>query len=290
MTIPIFTGLAEVVDEYDLFIIDLWGVVHDGVSIYPAAAHCLSQLSKRNCSVVLLSNAARPSTSIAAHLVKLGVTTDMYDQLITSGDATAEAVATGYNGHGENCGPLYFHLGPERCRPTLDACGGREVELDVAELIICTGLFDDDTEQPEDYSELFKSAVARGLPMVCANPDITANRGGKIIHCAGALAALYEKLGGSVQRFGKPFPGIYERLFAKFPEIPRSRAVMIGDNLLTDIRGARQVGIDAIWIGGGIHAAALGLGSDGRLNSEKLQEVVDQFGEWPKAVLPWFSW
>ncbi len=285
MNIPILTGLAGIADEYDLFIVDIWGVVHDGVTVYPAAAHCLRRLRQRNARVVLLSNAARPSVSVAAHLLKLGVGSDMYDWLLTSGDATVNAVTTG-----DNAGPVYFHIGPERCRPTLDACGGREVALDAAELIICTGLFDDETEQVEDYTELLKLAVACGLPMICANPDIIVNRGGKNIPCAGAIAASYEELGGTVQRFGKPFPVIFDRLFAEIPEIPRSRAVMIGDSLATDICGARQAGIDAIWIGGGIHAETLNMGPDGRLHPDKVHEVAKRAGEWPKAILPWLSW
>ncbi|WP_419905161.1 TIGR01459 family HAD-type hydrolase [Kiloniella sp.] len=214
MNIPILTGLSEIADDYDLFILDLWGVVHDGVTIYPGAAECLRLLRQRNAGVVLLSNAARPSNAIAAHLLKLGVKADMYDWLLTSGDVTANAVAAKGNGPKNNTqvdetqdhelGPAYFHLGPERCRPTLEACGGREVTLDNAELLICTGLIDEKTERVEDYAELLKSALACGLPMICANPDIVINRGGKVIHCAGALAAFYEKLGGTVERYGKP--------------------------------------------------------------------------------------
>ena len=290
MSIPILTGLAGMADDYDLFILDLWGVVRDGVTVYPGAAHCLRRLRRRGSRVVLLSNAARPSDSVAAHLVELGVEADMYDWLLTSGDVTANAVAARAAGHGDDAGLAYFHLGPERCRPTLDACGGREVALDAAELIICTGLLDEETGQAEDYAELLKSAVARGLSMICANPDIVVKRGGKIIPCAGAVAAFYEELGGTVQRFGKPFPDIFDRLFAESPEIPRARAVMIGDGLPTDIRGARQAGIDAIWIGGGIHAEALDMGPDGRLHPDKVHKVAEQAGERPNAVLPWLSW
>ncbi|MBL4646048.1 MAG: TIGR01459 family HAD-type hydrolase [Rhizobiales bacterium] len=229
MKLPILTGLAGMADDYDLFILDLWGVVHDGVTVYPSAAHCLHRLRQRGAKVVLLSNAARLSTSVAAHLVELGVGADMYDWLLTSGDVTANAVRT--LGHGDNASPAYFHIGPERTRPTLNACGGREVTLNEAELIICTGLFNDETERVEDYVELLDSAVARDLLMICANPDTVVKRGGKIIPCAGAVAAFYEELGGVVQRFGKPFLDIFDRVFAENPEIPRCRIVMIGDSL-----------------------------------------------------------
>ena len=290
MNIPILTGLGEVADDYDLFILDLWGVVHDGVSVFPGAADCLRRLRQRDARVVLLSNAARLSADVAAQLEDLGVAADMYDWLLTSGDATVNAVAARAYGQGNDEGPAWFHLGPERCRPTLEACGGREVALDAAELIICTGLFDAETEQAEDYTELLTSAVARDLTMICVNPDIVVKQGGKTFPCAGAVAALYEQLGGTVERFGKPFPIIFDRLFAQSPEIPRSRAVMIGDSLATDVRGARQAGIEAIWIGGGIHAEALDMGPDGQLHPDKVYQVAEQAGERPRAILPWLSW
>lgn len=290
MNIPILTGLAELADDYDLFILDLWGVVHEGVSVFPGAADCLRRLRQRDARVVLLSNAARLSAHVAAQLEVLGVAADMYDWLLTSGDATVSAVAARAYGQGDDEGPAWFHLGPERCRPTLEACGGREVALDAAELIICTGLFDAETEQAEDYTELLTSAVARDLPMICANPDLVVNWGGRNIPCAGAVATLYEELGGTVERFGKPFPIIFDRLFAQSPETPRSRAVMIGDSLATDVRGARQAGIDAIWIGGGIHAEALDMGPDGQLHPDKVHQVAEQADERPRAILPWLSW
>ncbi len=290
MNIPILGGLAEMADDYDLFILDLWGVVHDGVTVYPGAANCLRRLRRRGARVVLLSNAARLSASVAVHLTELGIEPELYDCLLTSGDATANIMASGATGTGADARPAYFHLGPERCRPTLDACGGREVTIDAAEMIICTGLFDDETEQAEDYRGLLAAAVVRGLPMICVNPDVVANRGGQIISCAGAVAALYEELGGTVQRFGKPFPDIFDRLFAESPEIPRARAVMIGDSLATDIRGARRAGIDAIWIGGGIHAEALALVPDGHLDQDTVDGVAEQSGERPKAMLPWLQW
>jgi HAD superfamily hydrolase (TIGR01459 family) len=290
MNIPILGGLAGMADDYDLFILDLWGVVHDGVTVYPGAANCLRRLRQRGARVVLLSNAARPSASVALHLTELGVEAELYDWLLTSGEATANTIASGATGTGADARPAYFHLGPERCRPTLDACGGREVAIEAAEMIICTGLFDDETEQAEDYRGLLAAAAARGLPMICANPDVVVNRGGQMIPCAGAVAAFYEELGGTVQRFGKPLPDIFDRLFAENPEIPRTRAVMIGDSLATDIRGARRAGIDAIWIGGGIHAEALALGPDGQLDQDKVHGVAEQSGERPKAMLPWLQW
>lgn len=290
MNIPILGGLVELANDYDLFIIDLWGVVHDGVTIYPGATNCLKRLRQRGARVVLLSNSARPSATVALHLSELGVAAELYDWLLTSGEATAITISSGASGTGANAQPAFFHLGPKRCQATLDACGGQEVTIEAAELIICTGLFDDETDQASDYRDLLTVAAARDLPMICANPDVVANRGGQLVPCAGSVAAFYEELGGTVQRFGKPFPDIFDRLFAESPEILRSRAVMIGDSLATDIRGARQAGIDSIWIAGGIHAKALDLRADGQLDQRKVHDQAEQAGERPRAMIPWLQW
>ncbi|MBT3532796.1 MAG: TIGR01459 family HAD-type hydrolase, partial [Rhodospirillaceae bacterium] len=226
----------------------------------------------------------RPSVSVSGHLEELGVAPSLYDWLLTSGEATASAIAA------RQPQPAYFHLGPERNRPTLDACGGREVSIAAAELILCTGLFDDEADRAEDYREILQGAAARDLPMICANPDLVVMRGEQMIPCAGAVAAFYEELGGRVQRFGKPFPDIFERLFAASPDIPKSRTVMVGDGLPTDIQGARRAGIDAVWVAGGIHADDLGLGPDGHLLQDKVHATAKAAGEWPRAILPWLRW
>lgn len=278
------SGVAEVAADYDLFIFDLWGVVHDGVAVYPGAADCLRRLRARGKKVVLLSNAPRPSASVAGHLAEMGVADELYDWLLTSGEATATTLAA------QVPQPAYFHLGPERNQSTLDACGGREVPLDEAELILCTGLFDDDVDQAADYRDMLLAAIGRDVPLVCANPDVVVMRGEQMVPCAGAVAALYEELGGQVRRFGKPFPEIFDRLFAASPEIPRDRAVMVGDGLATDIQGARRAGIDAIWITGGIHAGEVGMRPDGGFDGDKMRQRAEQAGEQPRAALSRLQW
>ncbi|MDP7548417.1 MAG: TIGR01459 family HAD-type hydrolase, partial [Alphaproteobacteria bacterium] len=195
MSISIINGLAEMADDYDLFIFDLWGVVHDGVAAYPGATDCLRRLRQRRARVVLLSNVPRPSASVTRHLVELGIANELYDWLLTSGEATANTIAATAKGSGADARPAYFHLGPERSRPTLDACGGREVGIEAAEMIICTGLFDDVADRAEDYRDFLTGAVDRGLPMICANPDVVVMRGDQVVQCAGAVAAFYEDLG-----------------------------------------------------------------------------------------------
>ncbi|WP_299379129.1 TIGR01459 family HAD-type hydrolase [uncultured Kiloniella sp.] len=290
MHIQILKGLSEVIDDYDLFIFDLWGVMHDGITAYPDAIKCLQTLRARKSSeIILLSNAARLSSSITAHLTSLGIAEDMYDALLTSGDVTASILSDREKQQSHPRGPRYFHIGPERAQPTLDACGGQEVVLEDAELVICTGFFRKE-DQVNSYTDLLKSALTLNLPMICANPDIVIHRGGKIIPCPGAIAAHYEELGGAVERFGKPYPAIYNSVFSNLTKIPRPRAVMIGDSLTTDIRGARQAGIDSLWISGGIHAKDLNMQPSGQLEPDKVHEIAEQAGECPRAILPWLRW
>lgn len=290
MHIQILKGLSEVIDDYDLFIFDLWGVMHDGMTAYPDAIKCLQTLRARKSSeMILLSNAARLSSSITAHLTSLGIEEDMYDALLTSGDVTASILSDREKQQSHSHGPRYFHIGPERAQRTLDACGGQEVSLEDAQLVICTGFFKEEDEV-NSYTDLLKSALTLNLPMVCANPDIVIHRGGKIIPCPGAIATLYEELGGAVERFGKPYSSIYDSVFSDLTKTPRHRAIMIGDSLTTDIRGARQAGIDSLWIGGGIHAKDLNMQSSGRLEPDKVHEIAEQAGECPRAILPWLRW
>jgi len=290
MTVRILGGLRQLVGDYDLFIVDLWGTLHDGAAVFPGARDCLVRLRRGGARVVLLTNAARLRAPVAAQLAKLGVRDDFYDRLLTSGEATAEILAADAGVPGATAGPAYYYLGPDRSRATLAACGGRETDFDEADIIFCTGLVDDEREGLEAYRGLLREGVERALPMVCVNPDSAVIRGGQTIACAGALAALYEELGGRVQRFGKPMPAIFDRLFAECPGISRSRALMVGDGLVTDIRGARLAGIDALWIAGGLHAEALALGRDGRLQADRVQAVAEEAGERPAAVLPWLRW
>ncbi|MBT6095333.1 MAG: HAD-IIA family hydrolase [Rhodospirillaceae bacterium] len=305
MDIRILSGLAEIADDYDLFILDLWGVVHDGEAVFPGAVDCLQRLRRRDAHVVLLSNAAIPSAPLAEHQAKIGVTDDLYDWMLSSGEITANAIAAdafcsggsggsgdsgGSGGSGVNARPTCFFIGSELHRITLEACGARETDIERAEFILCAGLVDNKTEQPEDYRGILRKGVDRGLTLVCANPDVVANHGERLLPGAGALAALYEEMGGTVQQFGKPFSPIYDRLFDEYLDIPRTRAVMIGDALPTDIRGARHAGIDAVWIGGGIHADALAMGPKGDLQPNMVHALAEQAGERPNAILPWLIW
>lgn len=246
------SGLRDIADSYDRLFCDVWGVLHNGVKAYGDTVDALRAFrQERRGAVVLVTNAPRPATAVAGQLAKIGVPDDAYDHLVTSGDVTRAAVA-------ETPGARVYHLGPER---DLGFYDGVEITLtgaDEADLISCTGLFDDTNEGPEDYRSRLAGFAARGLPMVCANPDIVVERGDNLVWCAGALARLYDELGGSVTLAGKPYGPIYDAAMDMAGISDRSRVLAIGDGLLTDIRGADNAGIDALFISDGIHAAEFG--------------------------------
>ncbi|WP_254054957.1 TIGR01459 family HAD-type hydrolase [Kiloniella sp. EL199] len=176
---------------------------------------------------------------MSRHLENLSISTRLYDHLQTSGDATARNIQARSKELNSSTYPLFFHVGPDRTQATLTACGGTAVPLEEAELIICTGLFNDEKDQLADYENLLLEAAKHEQLMICANPDRVVKRGDKTIICAGSLALRYEELGGKVSYIGKPYPDVFHQVINRFPTIPNSRTVMIGDSLHTDIEGAK---------------------------------------------------
>ena len=254
MLIP---GLSAIADNYDALLCDVWGVLHNGKKAYPGVPQALGNFRAKGGHVLLLSNAPRPSDALPAMFENLGIPHDVYDGILTSGDATKACLAS--HEYGSDC----YHIGPDRDLALFEDTGVARVEEDEAEFILVTGPFDDEVEGPEDYRVQFERLTARGLPLICANPDIVVERGDRHIYCAGALAKLYGELGGKVTYFGKPHGPVYgiarERLagFAGRP-VPDARILAIGDGPLTDIKGANDTGIDALFITGGIAAADCG--------------------------------
>ena len=244
-------GLQELAGEYDSLLCDVWGVLHNGVAVFPAAVDALLRFRSTAGPVVLITNAPRPHPSVRQQLRELGVPDDAYDGLVTSGDVTRELIAM-------RPGIRVLHIGPDR---TLSFYEGLDVVLvseDDAELVSCTGLFDDQRETPEDYRARFGPLVARRLPMVCANPDIVVEYGNRLIYCAGALAQLYAELGGEAVLVGKPHAPIYVAAKAALAARGGVRPLAVGDGLPTDIRGAVDNGVPALFVTGGIHAADFG--------------------------------
>ncbi len=253
--------IAEIATLYDVVLCDVWGVLHNGIEPFPLAAEALKAARGRGQSVVLVTNSPRPTDDVIDQLETIGVDRDCWDDIVTSGDVTRGLVTTGPR-------KIYF-LGPDRDLMLIDGLDVERVSARDAEIIVCTGLFDDETETPESYRDMLASFRARGLAMICANPDIVVERGDRIIYCAGALAASYREIGGETRIAGKPHSPIYVEALRRASvlrgALDPARVVAIGDGVATDIRGAIGNGLEVVYVARGVHARAY---SDGRRTDE----------------------
>ena len=260
----LITALAEIAAPYDVLYCDLWGCLHDGRQLYPAAVAALQDFRARGGAVVLMTNAPRTKGAVQRRLEKMGLPRNAWDVITASGDATQEAMMMGVAGR------KLWHLGPGKDDDLFDeipeALAGQNpitrVPLNQAEGIICTGPFDEFNDRPEDYRPQFLAAKTRGLKMLNANPDLVVDHGETRIICAGTLAQLYEEMGGEVLSFGKPHPPIYDLARRKLGEIGityhNDHVLAVGDGIDTDIKGAQLEGIDALFITGGLETARFG--------------------------------
>lgn len=259
MSVAIVEGLADLRPRYDCLVCDIWGVLHDGIRAFAPACDALVRFraappGERPRRVVLLTNAPRPADQVQRQLDRLAVPRNAYDAIVTSGDLTRSLVA-------ERGGQVVHHLGPERDLPTFDGLDPTFGDLDTADYVVCTGLADDERETAADYAGPLARMRARGLDMICANPDLVVERGDRLIPCAGALGLAYEELGGRVVYAGKPHGPVYGLALARAAALdggaalPRERVLAVGDALRTDIAGARGAGLDSLFVARGIHAA-----------------------------------
>lgn len=247
-------GLAAIADLYDAVLSDVWGVVHNGRSAYPAALQALEEMRRRDKPVILISNTPRPAPAIHEQLRGFGVhVTEHYDALVTAGDMARLLMTERF------AGARAWHLGPDRDHAVFDQVPVLKVERpEDAEMAVCTGFFHEDRETAEDYRPLLDGLLRRELPLICANPDIIVHRGEDVLPCAGAIAALYEEMGGPVHYCGKPYPRIYDGALKAASaclgrKVERARVLTIGDGLATDIKGAKSSGLPALFIASGIH-------------------------------------
>ncbi len=287
---PIYPGLSALADRYDAFIIDLWGVMHDGLKAYPAAVEALGQLRQAGKRSVILSNAPRRAATIAARNVEIGIPEGLADHLLSSGEDTWQHLKARPDAWYQALGRRCFHLGPPRDHGMHEGLDFDFVDnLAEADFILNTGILND-ADKVETYSGFFAEALTAKLPMICANPDLVVMRGDEMEICAGALALDYEQKGGNVRWHGKPHPEVYRSCFALLPDVAPSRIAAIGDSLRTDVAGAEAAGIDSIFIAGGIHGEELGVNKDGRIESAAYAAFIDN-AEWkPTAVLPFMRW
>ena len=275
--------LSELVDGVEVILSDIWGVVHNGLEAFPEACEALHTYRQRGGTVILITNAPRPADSVQRQLRKLGVADDIYDAIVSSGDLTRHFVA-------DHPGKKMFWLGPDRDSSIYRGLDAVTAPLEQADYIVCTGLFDDETESAEDYRAMMLQARERKLPLVCANPDIVVERGDRLIYCAGAIAELYRELGGEVIFYGKPHRPIYDRAMALASErrgspAPLDRVLAIGDSVRTDLTGAHGFGIDCLFVTRGIHSEDFE-GID-QLDPASVKEL---FGHPPKALIRELRW
>jgi HAD superfamily hydrolase (TIGR01459 family) len=275
--------LRDVATGVEVVLSDIWGVVHNGLVAFPEACEALHTFRKQGGTVILITNAPRPADSVQRQLRKLGVDDATYDAIVSSGDLTRHFIA-------DHPGRKMFWIGPERDNSIHRGLNPVLAPLEQADYIVCTGLFDDETESAEDYRAMMLQARDRKLPLVCANPDIVVERGDRLIYCAGAVAELYRELGGEVIFYGKPHRPIYERameLAAKRHHHPISldRVLAIGDSVRTDLTGAHGFGIDCLFVTRGIHAEEFE-GVD-QLDPISVKEL---FGHPPRALTRELKW
>ena len=282
--------MERLASRYDGLIVDLWGVLHDGVRAFPGAVDCLERLRAMEKRIVVLSNAPRRADSVAQHMARLGLDDTCYTAVVSSGEEAWEHLSTEGGVHSNGVARHCYHLGPERDNGMREGLPDDFVStLDKADYILLTGAHGAD-DQVADYLPELRQALHVGLPMVCANPDLEVVRGGKREICAGAIAQAYEALGGQVRYHGKPHQSIYQRCFGLMGPIPASRIVAIGDSLRTDIAGALGASIDALFVTNGIHAEELGV-EEGRLPPEsRLAELFGRAETFPTASLATFVW
>jgi HAD superfamily hydrolase (TIGR01459 family) len=243
--------------RFPIWFCDIWGVLHNGYQPIAATTTTLAEHRKAGGMVILVTNSPRTASGVASQITEIGVPQNVYDAIVTSGDVTRELMV-------RLGGGKLFHLGPAR---DLSIFGGLEVVrvgLPEATAVVCTGLFDDDVETPDDYADMLVDMKARNLLMICANPDKIVRRGDRILFCAGAIAEAYAKLGGKVALAGKPFTPIYDLAMAtaaklKGRAVTKSEVMAIGDGPETDIQGAADYGLPVVLVADGVTDASKGL-------------------------------
>ncbi len=285
--IPRIDTLRVMAPRYDAIICDVWGVLHNGIRATPGAGAALEIAREAGLVVVLLTNAPRPPDRIASQLAELGIASSAYDAIISSGGVTRALLAA------EGDKPFH-HLGPTRDASLYHGLAAHPVPLEAAQFILCTGLIDDESEQAEDYRPLLEGARARQLRLYCANPDLIVERGADILPCAGAIALIYEQMGGEVIYVGKPHPLVYDHARRELERaagrpLARERILCIGDALRTDVAGASRAGYDVLMTLAGIHGQEIALAGS-NFDAAALQRLIRQSGARPSACTVRLAW
>jgi HAD superfamily hydrolase (TIGR01459 family) len=285
-TPPLTAHFATFAPRYDVLLCDVWGVVHNGVAATLQSCAALIKFRNQGGTVVLITNAPRPGDFVQNFIDTLKVPREAYDAIVSSGDVSRSLV-------GERAGERVFHVGPERDLPIFEGLDVELAPIERADFVVCSGLYDDTRETPQNYVELIDEMLARKLVMICANPDVVVERGDHLVYCAGAIADLYAHSGGNVIYAGKPYLPIYEQAIARAQAlrgraIDHGRVMAIGDSVRTDLKGAAAFNIDSLFVTAGIHAQELG-GRD-EPDPAALRDILAAAGVAPTAVMRRLEW
>ena len=258
------TGLQSIADHYDLFYIDLWGVIHNGIKLHEKAITVLKELSKKNKSYVLLTNAPRPNETVKNFLEKMGMDKDLRDHVFTSGEAALSYLKKNF------LSKKFYHIGPPRDFDLFnDFRNNKSKDINESQYLLCTGLFDNYDQDLNYYKDLLENHIKK--KMICTNPDLIVDKGNKRELCAGSVAMVFEKMGGEVVYFGKPYPEVYNQSINN----NNKKILSIGDNLNTDIKGANLLNYDSLLISNGVHKNEIQ--NDGIENVSKQYESIVNF-------------
>jgi HAD superfamily hydrolase (TIGR01459 family) len=235
-------GLKSIADNYDLFYIDLWGVIHNGIKLHEGAIFALKKLLEINKNFVLLTNAPRPIQPVKEFLNKMGLEKKFRDKVFTSGEAALNYLKKFYSSK------RFYHIGPPRDFDLFNEFrSNKSKKIDQCQYFLCTGLFDDYDQDLNYYNDLLEKHIDK--KMICTNPDLIVDRGNRRELCAGSVAMVFEKLGGEIVYFGKPYPEVYNQSI----DNKNKKILSIGDNLNTDIKGANLLNYDSLLISNGVH-------------------------------------
>jgi HAD superfamily hydrolase (TIGR01459 family) len=284
------SGFAPLAERYNGFVLDLWGVIHDGVNAFPHAVATLKHLKDAGKRTLLLSNVPRPNDAVKTMMHRMGIEDSLYTGILTSGEAVRRALQNPPDLWWTELGIRVFHLGPERDKPVLAGLPLTEVASPAeADFVLNTG--PDDHRNPSDLAEfepVLAECAKHRLKMICANPDLEVIRGGVRVLCAGALAVRYTDLGGDVRSLGKPDPAIYQPVLEQLG-LPPQQVLAVGDSLRTDIAGAVGVDLAACWVLDGIHGVDFRQ-PDGSFDTDMAERAARTAGIIPVATLPRFVW
>jgi HAD superfamily hydrolase (TIGR01459 family) len=290
MSLRLISGLREIAADYDGLILDLWGVLHDGSAPFPGVVAALGELKAAGKRLAVLSNAPRRAALVAARMIEIGLARELYDHIHSSGEEAWQHLLRRDDPFYAALGRRCYHMGPERDDNMLEGAGlMRVAAIAEAEFILNTGPSDWD-ETVAQYEPVLQQARARGLPMVCANPDLVVIHHGRRSICAGAVAERYAAIGGSVRWHGKPHASVYATSLAALGIADRRRVLAVGDSLRTDIAGANAAGIDSLLVTGGIHAEEFGHCAGGVPDPDRLAAAIAASGQRPTAIIAEFRW